>query len=77
MTRHIDNIHFTPLTPFTYRVEFDYLGDHLAGPEMPRTATQAEVVAALVAYLTDYDAQRNTSNYEILRSSFEGQSADI
>lgn len=77
MTFHIENLHFVPVSPFTYKIQFGYKGNALESPEIERVKTQAEVVTILQAYLTQYDSQVAQTNYDAISAAFEGATVDI
>lgn len=73
----IEQIKFIENSPYDYRLNFIYDGNNLETNNIDKTATQAEVVTIVKNIVNDYDARRAKTNYNNLKSAFEGKSVNI
>lgn len=83
MSFHIKDVHFdgSP-SPTSYKLQFKYRTSEMVyvdmeSDELPRKATQQELVDSLVAKLTQYEADIAVTNYDALKLQFENFEGDI
>lgn len=77
MAYFIEQIKFIETSPYTYQLSFIYDKNALDTNNIDKTRTQEEVVSYLQNFLADFDARRAKSNYDTLKTNFEGKSVTI
>lgn len=73
----IEQIKFIESGDYQYQINFMYDGKNLQTGNIDKSAEQKDVVEIIKAVISDFDTRRAKSNYEALKSNFEGKSVNI
>jgi hypothetical protein len=73
----IETIHFNEQGDFEFKVSFMYSGHNLETVAMPRTTAKADIVKEIMRVVNEWEAQRADTNYQSLKTQYEGKTVTL